>query len=198
MDSITSGSIVEPRVALEPNKSSSKNNKIILIITIIIEAIIIICLSIALILTNNALKQYEPSKEEAELNENNYMEEEPLYQLTKKEALALMYVYSMVNDELVKNKTMPSDYCAVLQNIYNYTLGVEDDMEDPCASGAITLVPADNMEEELASVGQIYIGVGLNGETYNYYVFSDFSVMSHVDMTESIPTNSITINVSGS
>lgn len=196
MDNITSGSIVEPRVALEPKEAS--NNKKKLIAIAIIETIIIIGLSIALVLTYISLKQFEPSKEETELNENNYLEEEPLYELSKKETLALMYIYSMANDSLIKNKTMPSDYCAVLENVYNHTLGDEDNMGDPCASGAITLVLADNMEKELASVGQVYIGVGLDGKTYNYYIMSDYSVMSHVDMTDTVPTNSIIISISGS
>ena len=187
-----SGSIIESRVA--PNSltpSSHKKRNIIQIIIIAVETIIVFGLIVSLILVaNNQQAEVIETEEEGWLEE-----EEALYQPSDSEAMALMYVYSIVNDNQIKAKNMPTEFCELLATIYNRSSDATK-METPCSNNQAIFVPASSSEEDLASVGELYIGVNADNSVYNLYVSSDFSYISRATKVDGGPTEAVIVKIS--
>lgn len=191
MDNLVSGSIIESRVAPNSSTSSSHNKRnIIQIIIIAVETIIIFGLIVGLILlTNNQQAEIVETEEEGWLEE-----EETLYQLSDSEAMTLMYVYSIVNNNQIKAKNMPTEFCELLATIYNSSSDATK-MENPCNNNQAIFIPANNIEEDLASTGELYIGIGADSSAYNLYVSSDFSYISRATKVDSEPTGTVIVNL---
>lgn len=191
MDNLVSGSIIESRVAPNSSTSSSHNKRnIIQIIIIAVETIIIFGLIVGLILlTNNQQAEIVETEEEGWLEE-----EETLYQLSDSEAMALMYVYSIVNNNQIKAKNMPTEFCELLATIYNSSSDATK-MENPCNNNQAIFIPANNIEEDLASIGELYIGIGADSSAYNLYVSSDFSYIGRATKVDSEPTGTVIVNL---
>lgn len=181
MDNYVSGSVVGPHIV--PSFSQSSNNKkrrLVYIIVIIVEAVIILGLAVGLFFA-----VYSQSPQWLGAEDEGWLEEEDLYKPSDNEAMSLMYIYSAINDYQIKNKNMPASFCEALKTIYNSAENNGNLMEDsPCIDNKIIFLPASSIDDDLASVGEIYIGIVSNGGVYNYHISSDFSYVGRVYKTD--------------
>lgn len=191
MDNITSGSIVESRMA-QPNQTSK--SKALLIVSIL-EAVIIVGLVIGLMATFLSVKT-EAGDFDGEIGE---IDEGPEYNLEVDDASALRFAHAITNRKVFASGsvTVPASVCEALQKIFNSFPNGDSSIGNPCQGGTIALFSMDEEDADLAARGVSHVGIKIGEQSYNYYFYSDYSAIEYLSEDNEVPTSTITFNVGG-
>jgi hypothetical protein len=193
MDNNVSGSVIEPRIVPNQIGMNNKKTNAIHYIAIIVEAIIIVGLAVALVFVS---KNQDTDGGYADDGDNYYyQDDEGGYILEDDDAYVLRYTHAVANNNVFQQYIYPESFCDVLKKVYNNLPNGDTFVDSPCRDGKIVLFSIDKVDADLTARGVSHFGVVLGDQSYNYYIYSDFSGIEYLSEDNTIPTTTITLNV---
>ena len=183
MDNYT-GSLVEPSSPQVKNIQPRKINK--LLIVALLELIIIIGLALALIITNLPNNTSNISLEDfGEIVENEIDEYEVRdLRLNESEKSTFMYIYATASNASLKKNGLTASICQNLANIYNRYFSESVASSVLCPNNRLTVSAEVVESEEYPYLDLIKLGIVLGSQSYNYYMYTDFSAIDNLDVSE--------------
>lgn len=190
-----SGSVVEPQMPQIPISPSHKTNK--MLIVALIGIFIIIGLIIALIITNLPSSETSINFEEfSEIVENDIDEYEVSeLLLNDSEKATLMYLYAIINDEVLRENGVPEAICQTLPAIYNNFSTGGSQAGNPCLDNQITLSSTSIESEDYPFLELIKLSFLANNQNYSYYIYTDFSALDHIEVSDPELNNGIIVMI---